>query len=132
MLEEILQNINNWFVVDIHDGHFKVENNQLSLPFLRNGQYFRVFGSVFSDGLHQYPCAMENEEFDGVIWALAVPEVIINLSEEIKAWQAKNAESPFQSESFGGYSYTKASDGNGGSANWQSAFRGRLNAWRKL
>ena len=71
------------------------------------------------------------------MWALAVPKAVIDLSGEIEAWQEKNGEaaaSPYQSESFGGYSYTKRSAGSDSNAlnGWQDAFRGRLNDWRKL
>ena len=41
-------------------------------------------------------------------------------------------ESPYTSESFGGYSYTKATDANGAPIGWQKAFASRLNKWRKL
>ena len=130
MLEQVLRHLNNWFLVDIHEGTFTVENGGITLPFLQNNQYFRVCGSVFNDGLHQYPAAdLVDEVFTGTVWALAVPKAVVSLSEDITAWQEKNGGtvlSPYTSESFGGY--TKAS----GVTGWQDAFRGRLNDWRKL
>lgn len=138
MLEQVLRHLNNWFLVEIHEGTFTVENGSITLPFLQTNQYFRVCGSVFNDGLHQYPAAdMTDETFAGTVWALAVPKAVVTLSEDIAAWQEKNGEaaaSPYQSESFGGYSYTKRSAGSdSGTLNgWQDAFRGRLNDWRKL
>ena len=138
MLEQVLRHLNNWFLVEIHEGTFTVENGSIALPFLLTNQYFRIVGSVFSDGLHQYPAVdLTDETFTGAVWALAVPKAVIDLSVEIEAWQEKNGEaaaSPYQSESFGGYSYTKRSAGNdSGTLNgWQDAFRGRLNDWRKL
>lgn len=138
MLEEILRHLNNWFLVEIREGTFTVENGSITLPFLQTNQYFRVCGSVFNDGLHQYPAAdMTDETFAGTVWALAVPKAVVTLSEDIAAWQEKNGEaaaSPYQSESFGGYSYTKRSAGsdNGTLNGWQDVFRGRLNDWRKL
>lgn len=138
MLENVLQHLNNWFLVDVHEGEFVVRNGSITLPFLQTNQYFRICGSVFNDGLHQYPVGdLVDETFTGSIWALAVPKAVIDLSVEIEAWQEKNGESvasPYQSESFGGYSYTKRSAGNdSGTLNgWQGAFRGRLNDWRKL
>ena len=137
MLEQVLRHLNNWFLVDIHEGTFTVENGSIALPFLANGQYFRICGSVFNDGIHQYPASdLEAETFDGAVWALAVPQAVIELASEIEEWQKKNGDasvSPYQSESFGGYSYSKATDSaSGGSVTWQSAFRSRLNAWRKL
>ena len=138
MLEQVLRHLNNWFLVEIREGTFTVENGSITLPFLQTNQYFRVCGSVFNDGLHQYPAAdMTDETFAGTVWALAVPKAVVTLSEDIAAWQEKNGEaaaSPYQSESFGGYSYTKRSAGSdSGTLNgWQDAFRGRLNDWRKL
>lgn len=138
MLEQVLRHLNNWFLVEIHEGTFTVENGSITLPFLLTDQYFRIVGSVFNDGLHQYPATdLTDETFTGTVWALAVPKAVVTISEDIAAWQEKNGEavaSPYQSESFGGYSYTKRSTGNDSGAlnGWQDAFRGRLNDWRKL
>ena len=138
MLEQVLRHLSNWFLVEIHEGTFTVENGSIALPFLLTNQYFRIVGSVLNDGLHQYPAVdLTDETFTGSVWALAVPKAVIELSVEIEAWQEKNGEavaSPYQSESFGGYSYTKRSAGiDSGTLNgWQDAFRGRLNDWRKI
>ena len=139
MLEQVLMHLKNWFLVPggIHEGTYTIEDGGIALPFLANGQYFRIFGSVFNDGLHQYPAGdLKTETFDGAVWALAVPQAVIELAAEIEAWEKKNGEAAsgiYQSESFGGYSYSKATDSaSGGAVTWQSAFRSRLNAWRKL
>ena len=139
MLEQVLMHLKNWFLVPggIHEGTYTIEDGGIALPFLANGQYFRICGSVFNDGLHQYPSSdLKAETFEGNVWALAVPQAVIDLAAEIEAWQTKNGDasvSPYQSESFGGYQYSKATDSaNGGAVTWQSAFRSRMNAWRKL
>ena len=139
MLEQVLMHLKNWFLVPggIHEGTYTIEDGGITLPFLANGQYFRICGSVFNDGLHQYPASdLKAETFDGTVWALAIPQAVIELAAEIEAWQKKNGDasvSPYQSESFGGYSYSKATDiASGGAVTWQSAFRGRLNNYRKL
>ncbi len=139
MLEQVLMHLKNWFLVPggIHEGTYTIEDGGITLPFLANGQYFRICGSVFNDGLHQYPASdLKAETFDGTVWALAVPQAVIDLALEIEAWQKKNGDasvSPYQSESFGGYQYSKATDSvSGGAVTWQSAFRSRLSAWRKL
>lgn len=136
MLEAVLQNLNNWFLVPdgVHAGEFTVQGGQLTLPFLQTGQYFRVVGSVFNDGLHQYPVAdLTDETFTGSVWALAVPKAVIELAEEIDAWQTKNGDpGPFTSESFGGYSYSKATNASGMAVGWQDVFKSRLNDWRKI
>ena len=139
MLEQVLMHLKNWFLVPggIHEGTYTIEDGGITLPFLANGQYFRIFGSVLNDGLHQYPASdLKAETFEGTVWALAVPQAVIELATEIESWQAKNGDasvSPYQSESFGGYQYSKATDSASGRAvTWQSAFRGRLSAWRKI
>lgn len=136
MLETVLQNLNNWFLVPdgVHAGEFTVQGGQLTLPFLQTGQYFRVVGSVFNDGLHQYPVAdLTDEKFTGSVWALAVPKAVIELAEEIDAWQTKNGDpGPFTSESFGGYSYSKATNASGMAVGWQDVFKSRLNDWRRI
>ena len=139
MLEQVLMNIRRWFPVEggLHSGTFTIEGGGIKLPFLADGQYFRICGSVFNDGLHQYNVLdLVDETFDGTIWALAIPKAVIELADEIQKWQGKNGEvsvSPYQSESFGGYSYSKATDAEtGGAVTWQSAFKQQLGAWRKI
>lgn len=141
MLEELMRECRNWFVAPngVHLGTFTVKEGSITLPFLVYGQYFRIVGSVFNDGVYEYGNVfLQDETFEGAIWALSVPPAFIKLSEEIKSWrdQYENAaNSPFQSESFAGYSYTKssASGNSGGSVTgWQVVFASRLNKWRKL
>lgn len=139
MLEQVLIHLHNWFQVDIRRGTYAIEEGRLALPFLRNGQYFRIVGSVFNDGLHRYGPDMEcleDEEFDGSVWVLAIPKTVGELAREIAVWQEKygaKAASPYTSESFAGYSYTKSGGADaGGSGGWQATFRARLDPYRKL
>lgn len=144
MLTELCQELRNWFDIERHSGAFTIENGNIAVNFLREGQYFRIIGSIFSDGVHQYPAAaLPDETFTGSVWALAIPKPVIELAEDISAWREKYeaadaaAMSPFSSESFGGYSYSKSNGGNTASGSsaapgWQSVFRARLNMWRKL
>lgn len=139
MLEQVLMNIRNWFTVKggIYSGTFTIKDGGITLPFLADGQYFRICGSVFNDGLHQYNVLdLTDETFNGTIWALSIPKAVIELADEIGKWQEKNGEavsSPFSSESFGGYSYSKSTDAEtGGAVTWQSAFKQQLSAWRKI
>lgn len=145
-LTELCAHLRNWFVrseSDKHYGVFEIANGVLLLPAdveLRDGQYFRVIGSVFSDGVHQHPASFPTDEtFGGEIWAMAVPSDVISLTEEISAWNDKYGavvSSPFSSESFGGYTYTKSGgasvSGSSGVVTWQTQFRYQLNRWRKL
>lgn len=137
-LGELCAHLRNWFLRsddDRHIGRFTVTGGTIDLPWLVDGQYFRITGSVFNDGVHQYPVAgLTDESFVGAVWAMAVPPDVVALADEISAWEAKYreaVESPYQSESFGGYTYTKA-DASEGGLTWEKVFRGRLNRWRKL
>lgn len=137
MIDASCASLRNYFVVDIVDGENTVQDGEITLPFLAAGQFFRVVGSVFCDGVYRYGDKLPADEtFDGAVWSMAVPPALEELAAEIEAWQTKNAEvitSPYQSESFGGYSYSKASGNNSYSkASWQSTFASRLNRWRKI
>lgn len=140
MLEAVLTHLKNWFVVPrgVHEGIYTIENGSLELPFLQNGQYYRICGSVFNDGLHKYGDTndkLQNETFSGTVWALAIPKAVVELSEKIEEWQTKNGEavaSPYSSESFGGYSYSIATDSQTGNrATWETVFRSDLNPYRQ-
>ena len=80
---------------------------------------------------------LRNETYTGIVTEICVPPEVLAILEEINTWQEKNAEavqSPYQSESFGGYSYTKASgsSGSGESTSWKTVFAPRLRIWRKI
>ena len=136
MLDEILAEIRNYFIVNVHSGKFEVIGGKLSpLDFLKDGQYFKIHGSIFNDGVYRYPeSGLVDETFSGEIWALAVPPTLIALVADIEDYEKKAKEnvSPFESESFGGYSYTKATDGNGSPLTWKTVFAKKLNRWRKI
>ena len=138
MLEQVLLSLRNWFVADKRTGRVRIEGGRLVPPAgldLKEGQYYRVQGSVFNDGLHQWPaCDLTDEEFVGTVWALAVPQAVLDLADEVAAWQqehAKELDSPYASESFGGYSYTRVG-GDGSPITWRQQFKARLDPWRKL
>ena len=145
MLTELCQELRNWFERKKFFGTFTIESGQIDLPdgSLQSGQYFRLVGSVFNDGVHKYDPESESqlvdEVFEGAIWSMGVPPAVVDLSERISEWVTKygdSVSSPYQSESFGGYSYQKASSGQGNagssSPTWQSTFASELNRWRKI
>ena len=153
MISEICAELRNYFLRDymnpehyIHYGSFVIANGEMqSLPFLKFGQFYRIVGSTFNDGVHKYSAnhrgaedseTLTDEEFEGAIWEMFVPKEVVDLSAEIQDWVSKNADTinnPYQSESFGGYSYTKVIASTGKlSTDWQSHFAGKLNRWRRL
>ena len=138
MLTEICAELRNYFEVPNgrHFGKFEISGGSITpLDFLQEGQYFRIVGSVFNDGVYQYPAtSLTDEVFEGAVWAMALPPSLIALTAEIEEYNKSDAgkASPYISENFGGYSYTKATDANGAPIGWQKAFSSRLNKWRKL
>ena len=132
MLETVLMYLNNWFVVGRYDDTYTIEDGKLTLPFLVNGQYFRIVGSLFNDGVYQYPAELADETFDGSVWALAIPKALLSTVEEITAWTAKNGDGgAYTSESFGGYSYSKATNSKGLAVGWRDVFSSQLAPWKK-
>lgn len=147
MLTAICAEIKNYFCKkeDILIGNFSIIDGSISPSVnLEQGQYFRIVGSIFNDGVHMSDDMLIDEpEFHGAVWKMRVPADVLVLAKDISDWQAKNgtidsqAMSPYTSESFGGYSYTKSigrsgsSDGSGGSS-WQDVFASRLDMYRRI
>lgn len=150
MLNEICAEIKNYFTFrgDIHIGDFAISGGVITPSFDIPTNYIRIVGSHLNDGVHvrgENGFDLEDEaEFHGAVWVMSPPKDFLALVAEIEAWQKTNGAadsanmSPFQSESFGGYSYTKAGGGNssgGGSAKvatWESTFASRLRMYRRI
>lgn len=144
MLNQICAEIKNYFSYneDKIIGDFQIVDGIITPSIsIQNGQYYRIIGSVFNDGVHKYgdveDVLTDESSFHGAVWLMRVPQDLIELADEIKDWQSKNEDvlaSPYQSESFGGYSYSKATSGSvgGGSYSWKDAFASRLNHYRKI
>ena len=145
MLTELCQELHNWFDLDRRYGTFEISGGALTADFLVAGQFYRIKGSIFNDGVHKFgEYDLIDEVFTGEVWAMGVPLAVLKLAKEIETWRAKyetvdsQAMSPFQSESFGGYSYSKAgsSSSSGAAAStptgWKALFASSLNRWRKI
>lgn len=139
-LTELCQEIHNWFDLKRLFGTFTIKASRIQGDLgLLNGQYFRIIGSVFNDGVHKFPADdLIDETFDGAVWTMAVPPQVIKLSEDISTWKDKYGDvvnSPYSSESFSIYSRSMASGNGAGGGNgitWQSVFARELNKWRKI
>lgn len=152
MLTEVCDYIHNYFDGTSYHGNFVIENGTITEMdgLLVNGQRFRVIGSALNDGIYTWlngsvydddgktGVVLKPETFSGTVTAMNVPISILYLVEDISDWVTKNKailDSPYTSESFGGYSYSKASGSGsnaGGVLGWQDMFRTRLNAYRKI
>ena len=142
MLDELCAEIRNYFVQsenDKHAGTYTINGGTFSPPldFLKAGQYFRVVGSALNDGVYKNDgCGvLTDEEFDGAVWAMSVPPAVVDLADRIKAYTDSDAAkpTPFVSESFGGYSYSKGQNAAGAANNsWQAVFADELRKWRRI
>lgn len=137
MLETILTHLHNWFSdkKERRSGAFEIVSGELDVDFIKTGQYYRIKGSTFNDGLHRFPLEdldmLTDEAFEGEIWPLRIPKAVLMLADEIDAYCKQNPQTDKISESFGGYSYQRATNGAGGVGGWETVFAPRLNAWRK-
>jgi len=144
MLEQVLAHLNNWFVCYSYTGNVTVSADGAVLApseaaaTLQPGKWYRILDSGFHDGVYQMPEEQSEKEepeeeveepeeeeqsktFSCTLWTLDVPAGLLNIITEMEAWQAKYGDvvsGPYQSESFGGYSYSKAgvSSSNSGTA----------------
>lgn len=136
MLDEILAHLRNYFVSSVVSGIFEIKNGVITPFDLPEGQYFRIVGSVFNDGVHNSMEDLTDEVFRGEIWALAIPRSLVLLSEEISVYNESEEAKPtsYASESyFGQYSYTRATDAAGMPlSDWRTIFAKKLNRWRKI
>ena len=146
MLLAMMQETRNFFVWSRHEGAFEIAGNALSpLPAcVASGQYIAVTGSRANDGLYKLgeggalldetggAFSLFDENFDGVIYGLAVPHAFVTLAGDIGAWCVKNPVSGVTSESFGNYSRTRATGLNGAVLGWIDVFAERLTPYRRM
>ena len=135
-LTNLCAEIRNYFETQKRFGTFTISDGSISPSnFLQSGQYYRIVGSVFNDGVHRHPAHdLTDETFDGAVWAMAVPPAVVELAAEIEEYNKSDVgkPSPYISENFGGYGYTKATGSNGKVLTWKSVFADALNRYRKL
>lgn len=146
MLSAICAEIRNYFTYeqDKHIGDFAIVDGKIAPSINIPTDYIRIVGSHLNDGVHKISDNDLKDEgsFHGAIWVMSPPQSFLDLAEEIAAWMDTNgkpdsqAMSPYQSESFGGYSYQKAggssSTGSTTGANWAAAYETRLKAYRRI
>lgn len=143
MIAQVMDECRNHFWREYLSGAFSVKNGMLHE--LGKGldvggfRYVIIVGSMQHDGLWQVNQGAEgallsgaenlaDETFIGKVYFCAPPADFVQLCSEIEAFTAKYPVTPYQSESFGAYSYSKAA--GAGSADWRGAFGRRLSTWR--
>ena len=151
MLQEIMEYLNNYFVpISAKKVTYTISNGAISPSFgAEEGDRILICMSRRNDGVYTWhadgikddddanAAGLRDETFAGTIRVCSIPPVLLTLSGEIKSWVESNSEqlnSPMQSESFNGYSYTlKSGGGSGGSGplTWRDQFGKRLERWRR-
>jgi len=147
VLNEVCAEIKNYFVDSrnyLHVGFFAITDGKIVPSVPMTSSYYRIVGSVLNDGVHRVGDndLIDEPTFDGAVWVMCPSHDFLRLVADIEAWQDKYdngtdsvVNSPYQSESFGGYSYTKATgSGSDGSSSitWQNQFAKRLKPYRRL
>lgn len=151
-ISEICLECKNYFLKDrensIYAGTYTIENGLIypTPNFLKVGQYFKINSSDLNDGVYKYTgeaiTTLQDEIFDGSIWAMSVPPAFLQMCKEIDEWRTKFEDvnsgnmSPWSSESVTGvYSRAKATTGtseDGSVMTWKSVFKARLAKWRRI
>lgn len=141
-LNDYCADLKNYFVddfdTDLHFGQFTIADEGITLDFLDTNQYFRIVGSKFNDGVYRYDnkLSLVDETFSGAIWAMSVPPDFISAVQEAEQYLTDHPLGmEYQSESFGGYSYTRMSGGNSmASGFWYlpTTISQKLNKYRRL
>mgnify|MGYP006988858857 CR=1 FL=1 len=150
MVAQICDYLHNYFLLNQIYGEFSISSGLLTIEGILEGQRFRIRGSALNDGIYTYHAegitddddsgyaSLVDETFTGYVDLMGVPRQVLSIAGEISAWLTANADainSPYTSESFGGYSYTKKSgvDAYGNDAlDWRNVFGKSLIAWRKI
>ena len=146
MLTEVCDYVHNYFESGtVYTDDYEIADGSINLDsILKDGQRFKLCGSALNDGIYTYfhggevydddgtkLIYMASEKFRGSI----VPVIFTSMVKDIKEWQERNQaiiESPYQSESFGGYTYTKMTTSVSGLLSWKNVFGSKLNAYRKI
>lgn len=147
MLEQVLLHIHNRFErCTLQVRGCAISGGELPKSVnIPTGAWYWVEGSLLNDGLHRHPSPdLTDETFDGSVTICAIPAALLNVVDRISEWTADMDEADrdarrakYQSESFGGYTYTikqdsRANSASGGLTGWQAAFVTDLNPWRKM
>ena len=154
MMTSLCREVRNYFVRSEGDkisGRFTVSGGAVTCTdradfAVAGGQYYRIVGSLYNDGVWQNGAesssGMSDEIFTGQVWLMAPPRDFCDLADEIEKWIERFGDaalSPYASESFGGYSYTlrgtsrrNESARDNEDASWQTAVKRQLSAYRRI
>lgn len=145
MLTEICAYLKNYFEYERHIGKITITEGTIACNgeeiALEDGQHFALFRDHFALGVFSTGDDLPDKTFDGAVWLMDVPQAILEADLWAEAWNEKNGDAdstingPYQSESFGGYSYSKGTGTNGGIGSGvfdQAAFKAKLAPYKKI
>lgn len=143
-LEMVMNEVKNHFVSAVADGEFTIRDGVLLFPgdapgcgymALAGAQNSGVWEAQAADGgmqLSRDGVLCESETFCGSVFCLRPPRSFFALVEQIDEWIEHNPVGAFVSESFGGYTYNRATGTAGLPATWQQTFQARLAPYRRM
>lgn len=136
---DVMRQCRNYFASGWVDGTFSISGN--ALPEFEDGYIF-ISGSRHHDGVWfvtggyltgRDVDGMPDEDFTGRVWLLSPTGDFLALCREIAGYDEKNPVGAYQSESFGGYSYTRGGTGAAsGNYSWQAAYYDALTPYRRM
>lgn len=133
----VMRHVRNFFERGARLGNFTIIGGALTPA--PECSYVYISGSALHDGvwalsgdmLQGAQDGMKDDSFTGFVFELHPPGDFLRLCEEISSYDDAHPVGEMQSETFGDYSYTRASS-QGGEQGWQSAYRKRLDAYRRM
>lgn len=138
----VMRECRNFFETGYLKTTFTISGGAIAPAALfRPGTYIAVEDSMFHNGvfrvgeggmLEGLPTGVFDETFTGRVYFLNPPSGFLSLCEEIAQFIEKTPKGAYQSESFGAYSYTRASGKNGGVQTWQERFEKDLAEYRRM
>lgn len=135
VIHDVMRQCRNYFERGYLEDTFSISGGRLETSVFDKARYIGIQGSLYNDGVYDTKAGdftLVDEVFEGRVWVLAPPAPFLALCDEIAAFNEKNPTGTTVSESFGAYSYTKATTGSGGIAAWVEHFGSRLNPYQKL
>ncbi len=141
-METLMAHLNNYFYKTGERGEFELIDGRVNVCGRYSvGQYIKIEDSNGVDGVYKVKTIEGNtltldeplnEVFEGVIYGLAVPTSFVELVGRISEFKSKYQDTPYTSESFGGYSYSKAQGRNGKPVSWCDVFDNELRPYKRL
>lgn len=134
-LEQVMRECNNYFERCRYAGAIRVADGKI-VPDV-GAPCVYISGSASLSGVYSLVNGRlvdvedVTEDFNGTVWYLYPPKDFVDLVAEIGEFATKSPLGGFASESFGQYSYSRAT-GSKGLLTWQEAFADRLRPYRRM